>query len=48
VWVSSSCSAGGTPPYLSPYFAAKAGMDALAVQYARELAFAESCHQMRR
>jgi len=27
-----------TPPYLSPYFTAKAGMDALAVQYARELA----------
>jgi NAD(P)-dependent dehydrogenase (short-subunit alcohol dehydrogenase family) len=38
VWISSSSSAGGTPPYLSPYFAAKAGMDALAVQYARELA----------
>jgi NAD(P)-dependent dehydrogenase (short-subunit alcohol dehydrogenase family) len=38
VWVSSSSTAGGTPPYLSPYFAAKAGMDALAVQYARELA----------
>ena len=37
-WVSSSSVAGGTPPYLSPYFAAKAGMDALAVQYARELA----------
>ena len=37
VWISSSSSAGGTPPYLSPYFAAKAGMDALAVQYAREL-----------
>ena len=37
IWVSSSSSAGGTPPYLSPYFAAKAGMDALAVQYAREL-----------
>src|ERR1700704_2038509 len=37
VWVSSSSSAGGTPPYLSPYFAAKAGMDAMAVQYAREL-----------
>jgi hypothetical protein len=29
-------SAGGTPPYLSPYFAAKAAMDAMAVQYARE------------
>jgi NAD(P)-dependent dehydrogenase (short-subunit alcohol dehydrogenase family) len=38
VWVSSSSVAGGTPPYLSPYFAAKAAMDALAVQYARELA----------
>ncbi|HEY0178381.1 MAG TPA: oxidoreductase, partial [Dokdonella sp.] len=25
-------------PYLAPYFAAKAGMDAMAVQYARELA----------
>jgi len=37
IWVSSSSSAGGTPPYLAPYFAAKAGMDALAVQYAREL-----------
>ena len=24
-------------PYLAPYFAAKAGMDAMAVQYAREL-----------
>jgi NAD(P)-dependent dehydrogenase (short-subunit alcohol dehydrogenase family) len=38
VWVSSSSSAGGTPPYLAPYFAAKAAMDAVAVQYARELA----------
>jgi NAD(P)-dependent dehydrogenase (short-subunit alcohol dehydrogenase family) len=37
VWVSSSSSAGGTPPYLAPYFAAKAAMDAIAVQYAREL-----------
>lgn len=37
VWVSSSSSAGGTPPYLAPYFAAKAAMDALAVIYAREL-----------
>jgi NAD(P)-dependent dehydrogenase (short-subunit alcohol dehydrogenase family) len=34
VWVSSSSSAGGTPPYLAPYFAAKAGMDAMAVVYA--------------
>ena len=37
VWVSSSSSAGGTPPYLAPYFAAKAAMDSLAVVYAREL-----------
>jgi NAD(P)-dependent dehydrogenase (short-subunit alcohol dehydrogenase family) len=37
VWVSSSSSAGGTPPYLAPYFAAKAGMDVMAVVYAREL-----------
>lgn len=37
VWVSSSSSAGGTPPYLAPYFAAKAAMDSIAVQYAREL-----------
>jgi NAD(P)-dependent dehydrogenase (short-subunit alcohol dehydrogenase family) len=38
VWVSSSSAAGGTPPYLAPYFGAKAAMDAIAVQYARELA----------
>src|SRR6202011_4732273 len=37
LWVSSSSSAGGTPPYLAPYFASKAGMDAMAVVYAREL-----------
>lgn len=37
VWVSSSSARGGTPPFLSPYFAAKAGMDALAVSYASEL-----------
>src|SRR5213593_1823449 len=37
IWVSRSSSAGGTPPYLAAYFAAKAGMDALAVVYAREL-----------
>jgi NAD(P)-dependent dehydrogenase (short-subunit alcohol dehydrogenase family) len=29
---------GGTPPYLGPYFAAKAAMDSLAVTYADELA----------
>ena len=38
VWVSSSSTRGGTPPYIAPYFAAKAGMDALAVSYAGELA----------
>ena len=38
VWVSSSSTRGGTPPYLAPYFAAKAGMDSLAVSYAVELA----------
>ena len=38
VWVGSSSTRGGTPPYLAPYFAAKAGMDALAVCYAGELA----------
>ena len=38
VWVSSSSAAGGTPPYLAPYFAAKSAMDALAVVYAREVA----------
>lgn len=37
VWVSSSSSAGGAPPYLAPYFGAKAAMDSIAVQYAREL-----------
>jgi NAD(P)-dependent dehydrogenase (short-subunit alcohol dehydrogenase family) len=41
VWVSSSSARGGTPPYLSPYFAAKAAMaamDSLAVSYAAEFA----------
>lgn len=38
VWIGSSSAAGGVPPMLGPYFAAKAGMDALAVCYARELA----------
>jgi NAD(P)-dependent dehydrogenase (short-subunit alcohol dehydrogenase family) len=38
LWVGSSSTRGGTPPYLAPYFAAKAGMDALAVSYAAELA----------
>jgi NAD(P)-dependent dehydrogenase (short-subunit alcohol dehydrogenase family) len=38
VWISSSSTRGGTPPYLAPYFAAKAAMDALAISYACELA----------
>jgi NAD(P)-dependent dehydrogenase (short-subunit alcohol dehydrogenase family) len=38
MWVGSTSTRGGTPPYLGPYFAAKAGMDALAVSYAGELA----------
>jgi len=38
VWVSSTSTRGGTPPYLAPYFAAKAAMDSLAVSYAAELA----------
>ena len=37
LWVSSSSVRGGTPPYLAPYFAAKAAMDSLAVSYAAEL-----------
>ena len=37
VWVSSSSARGGTPPYLAPYFAAKASSAALAVSYASEL-----------
>lgn len=37
IWVSSSSTRGGTPPYLAPYFAAKAAMDSLAVSYAGEL-----------
>jgi NAD(P)-dependent dehydrogenase (short-subunit alcohol dehydrogenase family) len=38
LWVGSSSTKGGTPPYLAPYFAAKAAMDAFAVSYAAELA----------
>lgn len=34
----SSLTRGGTPPFLAPYFAAKAAMDALAVSYSTELA----------
>jgi NAD(P)-dependent dehydrogenase (short-subunit alcohol dehydrogenase family) len=38
LWMSSSSARGGTPPYLGPYFASKAAMEALAVSYACELA----------
>ncbi len=41
VWVGSSSTRGGTPPFLAPYFAAKAALDALdalAVSYSTELA----------
>jgi NAD(P)-dependent dehydrogenase (short-subunit alcohol dehydrogenase family) len=38
VWVGSTSTRGGTPPYLGPYFAAKAAEDALAVTSAAELA----------
>lgn len=37
VWVASSSARGGHPPFLAPYFAAKAGMDTLAESYAAEL-----------
>jgi NAD(P)-dependent dehydrogenase (short-subunit alcohol dehydrogenase family) len=37
VWVGSTSTRGGTPPFLAPYFAAKAAMDSLAVSYASEL-----------
>ena len=38
LWVGSTSTRGGTPPYLAPYLAAKAAMDSLAVSYAAELA----------
>ena len=38
VWVSSTSVRGGTPPYLAPYFAAKAAIEFLAISYAGELA----------
>jgi NAD(P)-dependent dehydrogenase (short-subunit alcohol dehydrogenase family) len=38
IWVSSSSTRGGVPPFLGPSIAAKAAMDALAVSYAGELA----------
>jgi NAD(P)-dependent dehydrogenase (short-subunit alcohol dehydrogenase family) len=37
IWVGSSSARGGTPPYLGPYFAAKAAEDALAVSIAAEV-----------
>jgi NAD(P)-dependent dehydrogenase (short-subunit alcohol dehydrogenase family) len=37
VWIGSSSTRGGCPPFLGPYFAAKAAMDALAVSYAAEV-----------
>ncbi|KIF78192.1 oxidoreductase [Streptomyces sp. 150FB] len=37
VWVASSSTFGGSPPYLGPYFGAKAAMDHLAKTYAVEL-----------
>lgn len=37
LWVGSSSTRGGHPPFLAPYFAAKAAMDALAESYAGEL-----------
>ncbi|PRY44026.1 SDR family oxidoreductase [Umezawaea tangerina] len=38
LWTGSTSTRGGTPPYLAPYFAAKAAMDSLAVSYAAEVA----------
>jgi NAD(P)-dependent dehydrogenase (short-subunit alcohol dehydrogenase family) len=37
VWVSSSSVHGAVPPFIAPYFASKAGMDALAASYQLEL-----------
>jgi NAD(P)-dependent dehydrogenase (short-subunit alcohol dehydrogenase family) len=37
VWIGSSSTRGGCQPFLAPYFAAKAAMDAVAVSYAAEL-----------
>jgi NAD(P)-dependent dehydrogenase (short-subunit alcohol dehydrogenase family) len=37
VWVGSTSTRGGCPPFLAPYFGAKAAMDAIAVSYAGEL-----------
>ncbi len=37
VWVGSSSTRGGHPPFLGPYFAAKAAMDTMAESYASEV-----------
>jgi NAD(P)-dependent dehydrogenase (short-subunit alcohol dehydrogenase family) len=37
IWVGSTSTRGGTPPYLGPYFAAKSGEDALAVTMSVEV-----------
>lgn len=37
LWISSSSARGGTPPFLTGYFAAKAALDSLAVGYSAEL-----------
>lgn len=37
IWIGSSSTRGGTPPYLAPYFAAKAAEDSLAASYSVEL-----------
>jgi NAD(P)-dependent dehydrogenase (short-subunit alcohol dehydrogenase family) len=37
VWIGSTSARGGTPPWLGPYFAAKAAEDALAVSVAAEV-----------
>jgi NAD(P)-dependent dehydrogenase (short-subunit alcohol dehydrogenase family) len=38
LWMSSNSARGGAPPFLGPYYASKAAMEALAVSYACELA----------
>ena len=38
IWIGSTSTRGGMPPYLSRYFAAKAAMDSLAVPVAGEIA----------
>jgi NAD(P)-dependent dehydrogenase (short-subunit alcohol dehydrogenase family) len=38
IWIGSTSTRGGIPPYLGPYFAAKSAMDTLATIYAWEIA----------